>query len=243
MSQIMLLRHNISHNLITCCLSYRSPSTQTPVSGTAALSVLPSCQPARRERKSWSCWGKPSTGDSSSPSDNRPPQDAQMSSPGTTFTTKPTFEVVHSGMHDTASLLLWSEHFHVSFSQHTTWFQTSQISDSYFFPSPFQFRISRSRILVQGSRGASSERSDRRLMGAGHSSGVMLFIEMYSNLLLFCSPEWRIIITDTWRYFYKTDAWNYTTDMNLAAFPKDFSTDNAKNVSSLYERITVLPVP
>lgn len=76
-----------------------SPSTQTLEWGTAAPLVLPSCQPVRRVRKSWGCWEKPLTGDSSLPLGDLSPQVSTMSSPGMIFTTRPVWVVDHSGMH------------------------------------------------------------------------------------------------------------------------------------------------
>lgn len=95
--------HNCWLALVTYMLlfPYYSLSTQTQGWGTAAPLVLPSCQPAKRVRKSWSCCGKPSTGDSSSLSDNLLPRVSTTSSPGTTFTTRPTWTVAHNGMHIT----------------------------------------------------------------------------------------------------------------------------------------------
>lgn len=87
---------------VTCCFPYYSLSTLTLVWDIAAPPVPPTCQTVRRERKSWSCWRKPLTGDSPSPLDDLPPQASTMSSPGMTFTTRPAWEVVHNGMHSTA---------------------------------------------------------------------------------------------------------------------------------------------
>lgn len=87
----------VSHCLVTCCLPCSSLSTQTLAWSTAAQLALLSCQPARTARRSWGCWGKPSTGDLSSLSVNLQPRASTMSSPGTIFTTKPAQVVVRRG--------------------------------------------------------------------------------------------------------------------------------------------------
>lgn len=80
-----------------------SPSTQTQEWDTAEPLAWPSCQPVRRVRKSWGCWGKPLTGDSSLPLGDLSPQASTTSSPGMIFTTRPIWVVDHSGMHHIVS--------------------------------------------------------------------------------------------------------------------------------------------
>lgn len=96
------------------------PSTQTQEWGTAAPLALPSCLPVRRVRKSWGCWRKPSTGNSSLPWGDPSPRASIMSSPGMIFTTRPGWMVDHRGTHRIGSFSLRWVHYYTE-CEHLIW--------------------------------------------------------------------------------------------------------------------------
>lgn len=107
---ITLLKKKQFQQYVTCI---NSLSTRTQEWGTAAPLASPSCPPVRRVRKSWSCWGKPSTGSSSLPWGDPSPRVSIMSSPGMIFTTRPGWTVDHRGTHHIRSFSLCWVHYNI----------------------------------------------------------------------------------------------------------------------------------